>query len=191
VIKLLFSSVFTPKAIPKEEIERKIFRFGYMFILTRWAYYSILFSFLRDYHRAWSPFFMPPFGLSLDVYAFWQSILSVPFGLMLMAIIATVLSALLKTRGGHTLSVKNILNVLGVTYFVPFAILQPLDVLAVIFAGWIPIIIIPLHTVVLVWEGAATVILLHKLHPVSRARKVAAVFLQVFTWIALCAVFWR
>jgi hypothetical protein len=191
LIKAIFLSVFSPKGTPKDIIEKQIVKYGSLFILIRWAYYSIVLSIFRDYNNDWSPFIKPPFGLSIDTYAFWQSKLAIFFGFFLMAMIAGGLFVLFRRRNKLSLSFIKIMNLLGFTYFIPFVILQPVDKLIINIFGWTPFIIIPLHTIVLIWEAKVTVILIDKIYPIKLFEKYIGVFLQITIWIMLCTIFWR
>lgn len=191
MIKTIFLSVFNPKRIPKETVEAQIVKYGWIFILIRWAYYSIVFSFFRDYQYNWTPFFKPPFGLTIETYAFWQSRLAMPFGFFLILTMAFGLFIFLGLKGRIFASVLKIFNILGIAYFVPFVILQPLDKIIINTFGWTPLIIIPLHSIVLVWEALVAVILIDKIYPLKLREKIVGVFLQTVIWIMLNVLFWR
>jgi hypothetical protein len=191
MIKTLFLAVFKPKRITNEIVEKQILRFGLIFILIRWLYYSIVFYFFRDYQNDWAPFSQPPFGLTIETYAFWQSNLAVLFGFFLMSMMACGLFVLFRIREKDSISYFKILNILGVAYFVPFLILQPLDKLTITIFGWIPLIIIPLHTSVLVWEAIISIILIDKISNLKLKEKLMGVFLQIAIWIFICTIFWR
>ena len=191
LIRVLFLSVFAPRKISKETLEKQLIRSGWIFILIRWAYYSMVFTLFRDYQNAWTPFFKPPFGLSLNTYATLQKSLSIFFGFLLMTMISYGLFLIFRLRERISIQLLKILNILGVAYFIPFVILQPLDVLTINILGWSRFIIIPLHTIVLVWESIIAVILIDKIYPIKLREKITGIIFQVITWILLCALFWR
>ena len=191
LLRVLFLSVFKPKAIPRDTIEKYIFRYGFIFILIRWLYYSLVFSLFRDYKNDWSPFLNPPFGLTIETYAFWQSKLAVLFGFLLMMLIAGCLSVYIKLKNKQSISSIKILNILGFAYFVPFIILQPLDSLTIAFFGWNPLIIVPLHTAFLMWEAIVSIILINRVVPFNKIDGFICVCIQLLIWISLCAILWR
>lgn len=108
-----------------------------------------------------------------------------------MIMIAIGLFVLFRARDKLSLSISKIFNILGIAYFFPFVILQPLDIMAMSIFGWTPLIIVPLHTTVLVWEAIVAVILIDKIYPIKLIDKIIGTFLQITTWILLCALFWR
>jgi len=191
LIETLFLSVFNPEKITQKIMEEQIIKFGFILIFIRWTYYSVLFSIFRDYQNKWAPFFKPPFGLTVDSYAFWQIRLAIFFGLFLMSMIACGLFVLFRIRDRLSISFFEILNILGFAYFIPFVIIQPLDLMTMGIFGWNPLVIIPLHTVVLIWEAVVTVILIDKIYPVKWIDKWIGVFVQITIWILLCTLFWR
>ena len=191
MLKAIALAVFSPRKVRSTSGWHVLFtKWGWLFIPVRWAYYSGIFVFFRDYEKTWRPFVPPPFGLSYARYAQFQQIFSVPFGMLLMILIALVLYIYMGLRN-RPLSFLNIINVLGVTYFLPFLLLQPIDVLSIFTVGGVGLVIAPLHSIVLLWEAIATVIIVGGLAKLSRADYLIAVLLQVGTWIGICAPLWR
>lgn len=191
MLTAIYQSVFRPGAFCQNPKGRLLIaKYGWMLIAIRWLYYSIVFSLLRDYHGAWKPFAPPPFGLSLDTYAALQKSLSPVFGFLLMAAIATSLVAYLRLNG-KAVSTVRVFNVLGVTFFLPFVILQPLDLIVITTAGWSLAIVPPLHTLVLVWEAVATTAILDRLYRIGTRDRIVGVALIVGVWILIAGLLWR
>jgi hypothetical protein len=187
----IYQSVFRPSAFCQNPRGRLLIdRYGWIFIAVRWLYYSIVFSLLRDYHGAWKPFYSPPFGLSIDTYATLQRLLSPVFGFLLMGAIAGSLVAYLRTSGKEV-PVFRVFNILDVTFFLPFVFLQPLDLIAVTTINWSLIVIPPLHTLVLVWEAVATMLILDWLYRIGRRERIVGVVLIVGVWILIAELLWR
>lgn len=165
-------------------------RYGWLLIAARWLYYSAVFTLFRDYHGAWAPFVAAPFGLDLDTYATLQQSLSVVFGFGLMGAIAGALVAYLR-GSGKAVSVFQVFNILGVTFFLPFVILQIFDAVVLVTSGWAMALIIPLHTAALLWEAGATVQILGHLHGLRMPDKAVGAALTTGIWIAIAAPLWR
>jgi hypothetical protein len=160
-----------------------------MLIIVRWLYYSIIFTF-RDYHGLWKPFVPPPFGLDLDTYSILQQTFALPFGMMLMLAICMGLYSYLKSRK-KVVPFHKILNILGVTFFLPFVIVQPIDQLIIYTIGWKIIPITILHTIIVVWESFAALYILSSIYNLDRSEKVIGTGLLVFIWIIITGIFWR
>lgn len=189
LLKPIFLSVFDPSRILRSTIEKR--RIGLVLILVRWSYYAVIFTFFRDYRTTWAPFIKAPFGLPLESYAFWQGRLAIPFGVSLMTALALGLYGLMKTSNKHPPPVWTVLNILGFAYFLPFVVVQFIDLIVKSLCGWDPWAIVPLHTAVLVWEAVAAVALIHRILPLGRVEKILGTALQVGIWILVCAVLWR
>ena len=165
-------------------------RHGWILIAVRWLYWSAVFSLLRDYHGNWKPFVAPPFGLSLDRYAALQRRFSVLFGFALMAAIAGSLVAYLRLVG-KAASATKVLNTLGVTFFFPSVVALFFDLMLVARGRWIVAIVAPLHTLLLVWEAAATMAVLDRVYRIRVRDRIAGIALIVGVWIAIAASLWR
>ena len=191
MLAALYQSVFRPDAFcrnPKGKL--LIDRYGWIFIAIRWLYYSVVFSLFRDYHGSWKPFADPPFGLSLDKYATLQKVLSPIFGFFLMASMTGSLVAYLRMIGTEV-PASRVFNVLGVTFFLPFVVLQPLDLIAIT-KGRCRLSVIPLlHTVVLVWEAIAAMAILDRLYRIRVRDQIAGAGLISGVWILIARALWR
>jgi hypothetical protein len=168
---------------------RFIIQFGWIFIIVRWFYYSILFQF-RDYHGKWKPFIHPPFNLDLDNYAKLQRAFSLPFGLILMLILALTLYIYLEFIN-KKITPFVLINILGVTFFLPFLLVQPIDQLIIILVGWklIPVTII--HTAVLLWESWASVEIISSIIELKVSEKLISITVLTIAWILITGVLWR
>lgn len=107
-----------------------------------------------------------------------------------MAAIAGSLVAYLRLNGKKVLAVR-VFNILGVTFFLPFVVLQPLDLIVITTIGWNLAIIPPLHTLVLVWEAIATMEIIDRLHRIAARDRTVGVALIVGVWILVDGLLWR
>ena len=190
MLKAAYQSVVTPQEFLKNPKGTLLLnRYGWVFIVVRWLSCSVIFVF-RDYYGSWEPFVPPPFGLSVDVYAFLQRSLALPFGVGLMVVMSLGLSGYLHLIKKSIPLVK-IVNILGVTFFVPWVILQVVDVVVLYSVGWHSMVIIPAHTIVLVWESAAAAEIISRLCNLKSSEKVLSTAVIMVIWIFLCAVLWR
>ncbi len=190
-MQAIYQSVFAPRKFWASRAGKAaVNRYGWLFIVLRWVYYSIVFAVFRDYSGSWKPFAPPPLGLSLRVYGSLQSYLSPLFGFFLMSCLAASLWGYLRLRNRH-ISLFKLLNLLGIAFFLPFVILQPLDILAIVTVGWASQLIIPLHSVVLIWESLAAMLIVHEMLPLNRGDIIAGSVLLMGLWIAVCAALWR
>jgi len=190
MLTALYQSVFRPRAFvnnPKGVL--LVNKYGWILIIVRWFYYSIIFTF-RDYHGVWKPFVPPPFGLDLDTYSILQRTLALPFGMGLMLTISVVLHSYLKSRK-EVVPFHNILNILGVTFFLPFVIIQPIDQLIIYTIGWKMIPVTILHTIIAVWESFAALCILSSIYNMDRSEIVVGIGLLIFIWIVITGIFWR
>ncbi len=191
LINTIWQSVFAPKLFQKNpKGELVVNKYGWIFIGVRWLYYSILFSLFRDYSGEWKPFVPPPFNLSLETYALLQRYFSVIFGFFLMFSIAIALWTYIKIIG-KDIPLFKILNILGITFFLPFIILQPIDRLVIISFGWTMPLITFLHTLFLLWEGIAAVLIIDNICKLKVSVKITSVFIITAIWIFICGIFWR
>lgn len=190
-LQSIYQSVFFPESFAENSRALLcVLRFGWIFILTRWLYYSILFIFFRDYHGAWRPFAGLPFGVDLRTYAALQRELAVPFGVFVMAVMSVALRWFLGLVGKRV-SHATIFNILGVTFFLPFILLQPIDLFLIRTGRWQMPIVAPIHTAALIWESVAAVRVLSVLTPMKRWQEAVAAVLLIGVWILLCGLFWR
>ena len=133
MLKAIYLSVFKPCSLVYNHREYSwVMRFGWILIIARWLYYSIIFQF-RDYYGRWAPFVSPPFDI--ETLAFIQRALSLPFGIVLMLLLSLALGAYLRIIKKRV-SVFILLNILGTTFFLPFILVQPIDLVMIAFVGW-------------------------------------------------------
>ena len=190
VLRAIYRSTFAPQEVVGDPTTLTfVLRYGWVLIVVRWAYYSLLFQF-RDYHGRWTPFVAPPFGLSLDSYASLQRSLSLPFGLVLMAALALVLVAYLRLIG-RPLRFLDAYNVLGVAFFLPFVLVQPVDQIVIALVGWQLVPVTVIHTAVLFWESWAAMRIISGLAGLTRAHEFTGGLLVCAVWIAITGVVWR
>lgn len=190
MIKAIFISVFKPDKLSENRKGLElIIRYGWIFIIIRWFYYSLIFQF-RDYHGRWMPFASPPFNLDLDAYAYLQKIISLPFGLVLMLSLAMAISIFMGIVHKR-ISLIVLLNILGITFFLPFIIVQPIDQLIIYFRSWnlIPVTII--HTSILLWESWASVEVISILVDLKKLEKRAGIVALCALWMFITGFFWR
>ena len=85
IINAIWQSVFSPyKFLNNPKSTFIIKKYGWIFCILRWMYYSFVFFLFRDYHGIWKPFSSVPFGMSIDTYAFLQTRFSLIFGIFLV-----------------------------------------------------------------------------------------------------------
>lgn len=189
-VKAVFQCVFAPRRLAKHEAGyRFVTRYGWILIVARWAYYSVLFQ-VRDYEGRWAPFVAPPFGINIDTYARLQRTLAVPFGIGLMLVLAVALLAYLRLIGA-TVPFATTFNVLGAAFFLPFVLLQPIDQGIIALIGWQLAPIAVLHTAVLVWESWAAVEVLSTSYDLSRAGRLGGMVVVCSVWILIAGSLWR
>ncbi len=189
MVRGLYQSVVTPRRFLESPKGYQIVQYGWLFIIVRWLCYSIIFWF-RDYHGFWKPFAPLPFGLNVGTYAFLQRYLSVVFGVVLMVAISMTLSGYLRLiKKGMPL--VEILNILGVTFFLPWVVVQVIDAVILCTVGWVSIVVIPVHTAVLVWESWAATEIIAGLCDLKSSEKVLSITVIVAVWILICGVLWR
>lgn len=189
VIQALYQAVVTPHTVLENPKGHVLIQYGWLFIIVRWASYSLIFLF-RDYHGSWKPFVPPPCGLTVNTYAFLQTYFSVVFGIVLMGLMSVALSSCLRLIG-KKISTVRILNILGVTFFLPWVILQGVDFLVLYTIGWVSSVIIPLHTAVLLWESGAAVEIMSETCTLTWLEKILSIAVLTVVWILLCAALWR
>lgn len=189
-LRAVWKSVFAPADLVRDNGAFAFAtRYGWTLIVARWGYYSIIFQF-RDYHGRWKPFWAPPFGLTVDLYASLQRCLSLPFGLALMLVLAGCTVAYLRHLG-KAIGILPVLNVLGVAYFLPFVLLQPLDQFVIALMGWRLLPIAALHTAALVWESSAAAWILSEMQDLTRTERLQVGVLLAGLWIAIAGTVWR
>ncbi|MCK4560501.1 MAG: hypothetical protein KAV45_12020 [Calditrichia bacterium] len=190
MLKALYQSVFAPDSFLKNPKGLLIVnKYGWLFIVIRWLSYSIIFSF-RDYHGNWKPFAPPPFGIDLETYAFLQTQFSLLFGIFVMGSITFVLSSYLRLIK-KDISIFKIFNILGVTFFLPFVIVQPVDIFVRFTVGWISLLIIPIHTIILLWESLAATSIISNICRLKWSEKVISIMVIIILWVVICAILWR
>ncbi|KYK34186.1 MAG: hypothetical protein AYK19_02790 [Theionarchaea archaeon DG-70-1] len=189
MLRALCQSVVTPRSFLENPEGYRIVQYGWLFIIARWLANSFIFSF-RDYYGFWKPFAPPPFGLNVDTYAFVQKYFSVVFGVGLMVAISVGLSGYLRMieKG---VPVVDILNILGITFFLPWVVVQVIDFAVVYTVGWVGIVVIPVHAGILVWESAAATEVISGTCNLKLIEKVISTAVIMVIWILLCTVLWR
>jgi hypothetical protein len=186
----LIQSVISPrKLLNNQEGINFILHFGWIFIIIRWLYYSIIFIF-RNYHGSWAPFTSIPFNIDVDIYAQIQRIFALPYGIIIFTIFAATLYLyliILKRKIDYI----SIVNILGVTFFIPFVIVQPIDQIVIHTIGWkiIPVTII--HSIILLWESWATIEVINLISRINYYEKIVGILILTITWIILVGPFWR
>ncbi|MFW9905341.1 MAG: hypothetical protein ACFFFH_13455 [Candidatus Thorarchaeota archaeon] len=191
IIKALWLAVFSPgQVLENQKRVAIIMKYGWIFIMIRWVYYSFFFAFFRDYHGSWEPFSPVPFGMSIDTYAFFQIRFSIFFGIFLMFCIALCLWFYLYFKKKPA-SLFMIFNILGITFFLPFLILQPFDLIIINTVGWVMYIIVPLHSAFLIWEAVVTMRIFHHRSLLTPSEQFRGVLLILSVWIILSFLFWR
>jgi hypothetical protein len=188
--KALALSVFKPRALAADMSGyRIVVQFGWVFIVIRWSYYSLV-SLLRDYHGRWAPFVPAPFDLDVDTYATLQRALSLPFGIVLMLTLCAVLTAYLWMIHRKA-PPATVLNVLGATFFLPFVIVQPIDQLMMALLGWKIVPVTILHTAVLFWESWAAVQLISSKNGMTVVERMGGAVILSLVWILVAGALWR
>lgn len=189
-MKSILQSVFAPRAFAADtRAFAFVMRWGWVFILLRWGYYSVVFRF-RDYHGSWAPFWPPPFGLDVDAYARLQRDLALPFGIVLMLAMSLALVAYLRLIR-RRVPFPTVVNILGVTFFLPFVLLQPIDAVFVAMDGWRLVPVTVVHTAVLVWESWAALEVISATQQLGRAQRVSGIVVLCAVWILLAGQVWR
>lgn len=189
MLKALYQSVVRPHTFLENPKGLTLVPYGWVFIVVRWVGYSVIFLF-RDYQGVWKPFAPLPFGLDVDTYAFLQQHFSVVFGIFLMVAISVALSAYLRLiKKG--LPTTEILNILGVTFFLPWVLVQIVDFVVLYTVGWVDFVVIPVHTVVLVWESVSATEIISGIKTLKLSEKVMSVTVILVVWIVICGMLWR
>jgi len=189
-MKAICQSVFAPRSLPANEAGYALVtRYGWLLIVVRWTYYSVLFQF-RDYGGKWAMFVPPPFRVDVDTYARLQRSLSLPFGIVLMLLLALALVGYLRLLGKHA-SFATTLNILGTTFFLPFVLAQPLDQAIMALVGWRLVPVTLLHTAILAWESWAAVEVLSASHDLRLAERLGGIAVLGGVWIGIAGSLWR
>ena len=189
-VRAISQSVCTPDLFLKNPKGKLIVdKYGWIFIIIRWLYYSAIFYF-RDYYGDWKPFIPPPFGIDLNTYAFLQTRFSLLFGIFVMGSITLVLFSYLRLIKKNITTFK-ILNILGITFFLPFVIVQPIDVFVRFTIGWTGFIIIPIHTFILLWESAAATNIISGIYRLKISERAVSTTLIMIVWLVICGILWR
>jgi hypothetical protein len=84
-----------------------------------------------------------------------------------------------------------VFNVLGYTFFLPFVILQIIDLVFFQVTGWDLLTFSITHTLFLIWEAAVTIVIISKLIKLNTLNIVISNGLIIITWILICALLWR
>jgi hypothetical protein len=136
------------------------------------------------------PFIPPPFDLDLDTYANIQKIISLPFGIVLMLVLAMALYVFIRIINKR-ISLVVLFNILGVTFFLPFLVVQPIDQLIIYFMGWILVPVTIVHTAILIWESWASVEVISLFLDLKKLEKLIGMIILSTTWIIITGIFWR
>ncbi|RJQ51625.1 MAG: hypothetical protein C4521_12065 [Actinobacteria bacterium] len=128
--------------------------------------------------------------MSLVTYARLQRALSLPFGLALMAALALALVAYLH-QIDRPLPFGAVFNILGVSFFLPFVLVQPVDQLVIALVGWKLVPVSVIHTAVLTWESWAAMMIVSGTVGLGRARQLAGIVLLSAVWIVITGLVWR
>ena len=189
-VRATIQSVFGPRHLIENKDDLKfISRFGWIFILARWFYYSILFQF-RDYQGRWTPFVPPPFHLDLDTYANLQRAFSLPFGIGLMLCMGLALHSYLAFRDKQ-LPLVLLLNILGAAFFLPFVVVQPIDRLIIATIGWKAVPVTILHSAILLWECWAAAEIITNIIDLRVSEKLVSILVLSATWVVITGILWR
>jgi hypothetical protein len=179
IISLACQAVFLPNQFVNDlKSETIINKYGWTFIVVRWTYYAVIFILVRDYYGSWAPFSPMPLNMSVGTYAFFQPRISIIFGFFLMLCITLYLWGYYNFRN-IPMPMFQILNILGITFFLPFVLIQPVDILCINTIGWNMAIIIPLHTIILLWEAIVSVIIIDDIHFLSSSEKLISISVMI------------
>ena len=190
MLTAIVQSVFRPSAfVQNRKGQALIYKYGWLLIVVRWLYYSILFLF-RDYHGRWAPFVPAPFGLDMDTYAALQRALALPFGLALMLTLSLSLATYLRIIK-KSVPVVTVLNILGPTFFLPFVAVQPVDQVIIAVWGWALVPVSIAHTAVLLWESWATMEIVSSMTALKGSQKVVGIAVLSAAWMLVTAPVWR
>jgi hypothetical protein len=188
--RAVFRSTFAPRRLRDDEAGfRVVTRYGWVLIVVRWTYYSIVFQ-LRDYRGQWAPFIPSPFGMSVDAYAGLQRTLALPFGIGLMILLAASLVVYLRFTGTAA-RLPMTFNVLGSAFFLPFVLVQPIDLVLIALDAWRLVPVTVIHTAVLVWESWIALAVLSTRYPLNRACRLGGTLVTCGAWILVAGTFWR
>jgi hypothetical protein len=83
------------------------------------------------------------------------------------------------------------MNVLGLPFFLPFVLLQFLDLVFLRTVGWASLAVIPAHTLVLAWESVAVSLYARTLLAAGKWFVPVSALVLTAVWIAVCAPVWR
>lgn len=190
MLTAIYQSVFKPHSlVDNQRAYDFVRRYGWVFIVVRWLYYSVLFQF-RDYHGRWSPFWPPPFGLDMAAYANLQRSLALPFGIVLMLALSIGLAAYLGIIK-KKVSVATTLNILGMTFFLPFVLVQPVDQVVIALVGWKLIPVTAIHTVLVLWESWAAIEVISSVNELKVPERVVGTVILSVVWILIAGSLWR
>lgn len=187
-LRALCQSVVAPHRFLEIPEKDTLLKYGSLLIVLRWLGTSVIYQ-VRDYHGAWKPLFPPPFGVDVDTYALFQKYFSLAFGFGIMAAVTIGLAGYLRLikKGVPMLQ---IFNILGFTFFLPSGLALVFDV-AVVYTVGFGIVVIPFHTLVLMWESAAAVEIISGVRDLKLSEKVLSTAVIMVIWILLCAALWR
>lgn len=190
MFKAIYQAVFDAGSFLKNPKSSLIInKYGWLFIVFRWLSYSLIFSF-RDYYGRWKPFVSPPFGLALGDYASLQINFSLLIGVIAMGSIAFSLFSYLRLIKKEV-SVFKIFNILGITFFLPWLILQPIDFLMISTIGWKILPVVVIHTIFLFWESLAATEILSSMKKLKPSEKAVCISLAMLVWILILSIIWR
>jgi hypothetical protein len=190
MLKAISQSVFKPRSLlDNQRGFNCLVQYGWILIVVRWLYYTVLFQF-RDYHGRWAPFVSTPFDIEIDTYAALQQSLSLPFGIILMLMLSMLLVAYLQLIK-KKVSFFIVLNILGTTFFLPFVLVQPVDQVIIALRGWELVPVVVIHTAILIWESWASVKVISIKIELKIHEKLIGIVILSVTWILITGPIWR
>lgn len=190
MLKAISQAVFKPRLLlGNQRGFNYLMQYGWVLIIVRWLYYTVLFQF-RDYQVRWAPFVHTPFDIEIGTYAALQKTLSLPFGIVLMLILSLSLVAYLQAIN-KKVSFCTVLNILGTTFFLPFVLVQPIDQMIIALIGWKLAPVVVVHTAVLIWESWASLEVISIDMELKNHEKLIGITILSVIWILVNGPFWR
>lgn len=107
-----------------------------------------------------------------------------------MLALSLFLALYLKAIGRST-SILTVLNILGVTFFLPFVLVQPIDLLIIFLAGWKMAPVAVIHTAVLLWESWAATAVISGIYGLKVHEKAISILILMALWVLITGALWR
>lgn len=107
-----------------------------------------------------------------------------------MLAMSVTLSIYLRLRKKN-ISIVKVLNILGITFFLPFVIVQPIDIAVISTIGWQMLPVVPIHTLILVWESFAATSIISSICGLKWWEKVVSIVVLMAVWILISGALWR